>query len=159
MGDSFIRVFGESNRMNGVSDLGGVLLCSLPSEKALFGRKEWYFFTPRDRKYPNGSRPNRAAGRGYWKATGADKPITPKGCARAAGIKKALVFYSGKAPRGVKTDWIMHEYRLADADRAPGKKGSQKVRGHGPLHSSGCIPSMVLLGVRAPCVPTWPLGT
>ncbi|CAO2197175.1 unnamed protein product [Urochloa humidicola] len=96
-------------------------------EKALFGRKEWYFFTPRDRKYPNGSRPNRAAGRGYWKATGADKPISPKGCGRAAGIKKALVFYSGKAPRGVKTDWIMHEYRLADADRAPGKKGSQKL--------------------------------
>ncbi|KAJ1285937.1 hypothetical protein BS78_03G315400 [Paspalum vaginatum] len=96
-------------------------------EKALFGRREWYFFTPRDRKYPNGSRPNRAAGRGYWKATGADKPIAPKGSCRAAGIKKALVFYSGKAPRGVKTDWIMHEYRLADADRAPGKKGSQKL--------------------------------
>ncbi|XP_062207238.1 NAC domain-containing protein 68-like [Phragmites australis] len=96
-------------------------------EKALFGRKEWYFFTPRDRKYPNGSRPNRAAGRGYWKATGADKPIAPKGSARTAGIKKALVFYSGKAPRGIKTDWIMHEYRLADADRAPGKKGSQKL--------------------------------
>ncbi|KAL5656646.1 hypothetical protein ACJX0J_035965, partial [Zea mays] len=94
--------------------------------KALFGRKEWYFFTPRDRKYPNGSRPNRAAGRGYWKATGADKPIAPKGGGGAAGIKKALVFYSGKAPRGFKTDWIMHEYRLADADRAPGKKGSRK---------------------------------
>nr|CAB3474614.1 unnamed protein product [Digitaria exilis] len=96
-------------------------------EKALFGRKEWYFFTPRDRKYPNGSRPNRAAGRGYWKATGADKPIAPKGSGKAVGIKKALVFYSGKAPRGVKTDWIMHEYRLADTDRAPGKKGSQKL--------------------------------
>uniref|UniRef100_A0A0D9V738 NAC domain-containing protein n=1 Tax=Leersia perrieri TaxID=77586 RepID=A0A0D9V738_9ORYZ len=99
-------------------------------EKALFGRKEWYFFTPRDRKYPNGSRPNRAAGRGYWKATGADKPVAPKGSARTVGIKKALVFYSGKAPRGVKTDWIMHEYRLADTDRAPtagGKKGSQKL--------------------------------
>ncbi|KAL5219726.1 hypothetical protein ABZP36_024439 [Zizania latifolia] len=96
-------------------------------EKALFGRKEWYFFTPRDRKYPNGSRPNRAAGRGYWKATGADKPVAPKGSSRTVGIKKALVFYSGKAPRGVKTDWIMHEYRLAETDRAPGKKGSQKL--------------------------------
>ncbi|XP_008792531.2 NAC domain-containing protein 68-like [Phoenix dactylifera] len=96
-------------------------------EKALFGQKEWYFFTPRDRKYPNGSRPNRAAGEGYWKATGADKPVTPKGGHRPLGIKKALVFYSGKAPRGVKTDWIMHEYRLADANRAASKKGTLRL--------------------------------
>ncbi|KAG6495424.1 NAC domain-containing protein 2-like [Zingiber officinale] len=95
-------------------------------EMALFGAREWYFFTSRDRKYPNGSRPNRATGKGYWKATGADKPISPKGCHRTLGIKKALVFYSGKAPRGVKTDWIMHEYRLADADRSP-NNGSLKL--------------------------------
>ncbi|KAL0369272.1 UNVERIFIED_CONTAM: NAC domain-containing protein 48 [Sesamum calycinum] len=86
---------------------------------ALYGEKEWYFFSPRDRKYPNGSRPNRAAGKGYWKATGADKPI---GHPKPAGIKKALVFYNGKAPKGEKTDWIMHEYRLADVDRSASKK-------------------------------------
>ncbi|XP_072997308.1 NAC domain-containing protein 68-like [Typha latifolia] len=96
-------------------------------EKALFGQREWYFFTPRDRKYPNGSRPNRAAGKGYWKATGADKPVSKKGSSTALGIKKALVFYSGKAPRGVKTDWIMHEYRLADVNRAANKKGSLRL--------------------------------
>ncbi|KAJ6790730.1 NAC domain-containing protein 68-like [Iris pallida] len=96
-------------------------------EMALFGQQEWYFFTPRDRKYPNGSRPNRAAGRGYWKATGADKPVTPSGRSRPVGIKKALVFYSGKAPRGVKTDWIMHEYRLADTNRVANKKGSLRL--------------------------------
>ncbi|XP_008787999.1 NAC domain-containing protein 68-like [Phoenix dactylifera] len=95
-------------------------------DKALFGRREWYFFTPRDRKYPNGSRPNRAAGKGYWKATGADKPVVPRGSARPLGIKKALVFYSGKAPRGLKTDWIMHEYRLAGTNRAT-NKGSLKL--------------------------------
>nr|ACF85172.1 unknown [Zea mays] len=98
-------------------------------ERALFGAREWYFFTPRDRKYPNGSRPNRAAGDGYWKATGADKPVAPRAAAadaRTLGIKKALVFYAGKAPRGVKTDWIMHEYRLADAGRRA-KKGSLRV--------------------------------
>lgn len=83
-------------------------------EKALFGEKEWYFFSPRDRKYPNGSRPNRAAGAGYWKATGTDKPISTMGGAKKVGVKKALVFYQGKAPKGVKTNWIMHEYRLAD---------------------------------------------
>ncbi|CAL9102407.1 unnamed protein product [Musa textilis] len=94
-------------------------------DKALFGQKEWYFFTPRDRKYPNGSRPNRAAGKGYWKATGADKPISPKGSKTTVAIKKALVFYYGKAPRGVKTDWIMHEYRVADTDRRA--KGSLRL--------------------------------
>ncbi|EES18253.1 hypothetical protein BDA96_09G149700 [Sorghum bicolor] len=88
---------------------------------ALYGEKEWYFFSPRDRKYPNGSRPNRAAGAGYWKATGADKPVgTPKPLA----IKKALVFYAGKAPKGDKTNWIMHEYRLADVDRTARNKNN-----------------------------------
>ncbi|XP_042445529.1 NAC domain-containing protein 68-like [Zingiber officinale] len=95
-------------------------------DKALFGQKEWYFFTPRDRKYPNGSRPNRAAGKGYWKATGADKPVVPKEGNTTVGIKKALVFYSGKAPQGTKTDWIMHEYRLADAKRGH-NKGSLRL--------------------------------
>ncbi|EPS62083.1 hypothetical protein M569_12710, partial [Genlisea aurea] len=90
-----------------------------------YGEKEWYFFSPRDRKYPNGSRPNRAAGCGYWKATGADKPI---GNPKPIGIKKALVFYSGKAPRGEKTNWIMHEYRLADVDRSARKKNSSNLR-------------------------------
>ncbi|GAY35085.1 hypothetical protein CUMW_278010 [Citrus unshiu] len=94
------------------------------SDLALYGEKEWYFFTPRDRKYPNGSRPNRAAGSGYWKATGADKPI---GQPKPVGIKKALVFYAGKAPKGEKTNWIMHEYRLADVDRSARKKNSLRV--------------------------------
>ncbi|XP_042381350.1 NAC transcription factor 32-like isoform X2 [Zingiber officinale] len=93
-------------------------------EMALYGEKEWYFFSPRDRKYPNGSRPNRAAGSGYWKATGADKPV---GSPKPVAIKKALVFYSGKAPKGEKTNWIMHEYRLADVDRTARKKNSLRV--------------------------------
>ncbi|XP_065015342.1 NAC domain-containing protein 48-like [Musa acuminata AAA Group] len=91
---------------------------------ASYGEKEWYFFSPRERKYPNGSRPNRAAGSGYWKATGADKPV---GAPKPVAIKKALVFYSGKAPRGHKTNWIMHEYRLADVDRSPRRKNSLRL--------------------------------
>ncbi|KAL0378197.1 UNVERIFIED_CONTAM: NAC domain-containing protein 2 [Sesamum radiatum] len=93
-------------------------------DMALYGEKEWYFFSPRDRKYPNGSRPNRAAGTGYWKATGADKPV---GKPKTLGIKKALVFYAGKAPRGVKTNWIMHEYRLANVDRSAGKRNNLRL--------------------------------
>ncbi|XP_016492232.1 NAC domain-containing protein 2-like [Nicotiana tabacum] len=86
-------------------------------EKAEFGEREWYFFTPRDRKYPNGVRPNRAAVSGYWKATGTDKAIYSG--SKYVGIKKALVFYEGRPPKGIKTDWIMHEYRLSESRSQP----------------------------------------
>jgi hypothetical protein len=84
------------------------------SAKAFFGEKEWYFFSPRDRKYPNGARPNRSAGSGYWKATGTDKPIVITSSSQKVGVKKSLVFYKGMPLKGLKTNWIMHEYRLAE---------------------------------------------
>ncbi|KAL3620753.1 hypothetical protein CASFOL_035665 [Castilleja foliolosa] len=78
---------------------------------AAIGEKEWYFYVPRDRKYRNGDRPNRVTTSGYWKATGADRMIRSE-CLRSIGLKKTLVFYSGKAPKGIRTSWIMNEYRL-----------------------------------------------
>ncbi|CAN1304672.1 NAC transcription factor 25 [Linum perenne] len=96
-------------------------------KKALFGDDEWYFFTPRDRKYPNGARPNRAAGSGYWKATGTDKPILSSNSMASVGVKKALVFYKGRPPKGIKTDWIMYEYRLPDTISNPRQKGSMRL--------------------------------
>ncbi|KAG6510061.1 NAC domain-containing protein 22-like [Zingiber officinale] len=88
---------------------------------AKIGEREWYFFVPRDRRSSNGGRPNRTTERGFWKATGSDRPIRrasePR---RVLGVKKTLVFYRGRAPRGTKTDWVMNEYRLPESSTGAG---------------------------------------
>ncbi|XP_027343937.1 protein SOMBRERO [Abrus precatorius] len=78
-------------------------------------QNEWYFFSHKDKKYPTGTRTNRATTAGFWKATGRDKAIYHTNSKRI-GMRKTLVFYTGRAPHGQKTDWIMHEYRLDDDD-------------------------------------------
>ncbi|KAJ6819666.1 NAC domain-containing protein 92-like [Iris pallida] len=98
--------------------------------KAKMGEKEWYFFSLRDRKYPTGVRTNRATNAGYWKTTGKDKEIfscsTHGHSSDLVGMKKTLVFYKGRAPRGEKTNWVMHEYRLHSKPSSSFKAGANK---------------------------------
>ncbi|KAH7515937.1 hypothetical protein FEM48_Zijuj10G0081300 [Ziziphus jujuba var. spinosa] len=90
---------------------------------ATTGEKEWYFYCPRDRKYRNSARPNRVTGAGFWKATGTDRPIYSSEGTKCIGLKKSLVFYKGRAAKGVKTDWMMHEFRLPSlTDSVPPKR-------------------------------------
>ncbi|XP_015877921.1 NAC domain-containing protein 7 isoform X1 [Ziziphus jujuba] len=81
-------------------------ICRIGTEE----QNEWYFFSHKDKKYPTGTRTNRATAAGFWKATGRDKAIYSKH--DLIGMRKTLVFYKGRAPNGQKSDWIMHEYRL-----------------------------------------------
>ncbi|XP_057532680.1 NAC domain-containing protein 43 [Amaranthus tricolor] len=75
-------------------------------------QNDWYIFSHKDKKYPTGTRTNRATAAGFWKATGRDKVIYSN--CKKIGMRKTLVFYKGRAPHGQKSDWIMHEYRLLD---------------------------------------------
>ncbi|XP_062171377.1 NAC domain-containing protein 10-like [Alnus glutinosa] len=65
-----------------------------------YGENELYFFTPRERKHRKGSRPNRVANDGYWRATGVDKKVVDTGTANTViGFKKSLVSYKGTFQR------------------------------------------------------------
>ncbi|KAJ6852498.1 protein FEZ-like [Iris pallida] len=91
----------------------------LPNLAPTTGEKEWYFYCPRGRKYRNSSRPNRVTVAGFWKATGTDRQVyssSDQGSCKCIGLKKSLVFYKGRASRGTKTDWMMHEFRLPSVD-------------------------------------------
>ncbi|KAL1367151.1 hypothetical protein HN51_021210 [Arachis hypogaea] len=77
---------------------------------------EWFFFSGRDYKYGKSKRSNRATKGGYWKATGQDRYIKERGTTNVIGSKKTLVFYSGRVPNGVKTNWVIHEYHATTFD-------------------------------------------
>ncbi|KAF3575077.1 hypothetical protein F2Q69_00060460, partial [Brassica cretica] len=86
---------------------------------AKLNAKEWYFFSFRDRKYCTGYRTNRATVSGYWKATGKDRTVIDPRTRQLVGMRKTLVFYRNRAPHGIKTTWIMHEFRLECPNMLP----------------------------------------
>ncbi|KAL6130312.1 hypothetical protein ACLB2K_068693 [Fragaria x ananassa] len=107
------KVAGKSFRFDAISvvNIYKIEPWDLPGKSKLKSRDtEWYFFSLLDRKYGNSSRTNRATEKGYWKTTGKDRPVCHS--SRAVGMKKTLVFHSGRAPKGARTNWVMHEYRL-----------------------------------------------
>ncbi|XP_068491329.1 NAC domain containing protein 50-like isoform X2 [Phaseolus vulgaris] len=121
------KVSGKSFRFDAISEVD--IYRSEPWDLADKSRlktrdQEWYFFSALDKKYGNGGRMNRATNKGYWKATGNDRPV--KHDQRTVGLKKTLVFHSGRAPVGKRTNWVMHEYRLVDEELERAGTGSSQ---------------------------------
>ncbi|KAI3703357.1 hypothetical protein L1987_73372 [Smallanthus sonchifolius] len=87
----------------------------LPGLSVIRSENEWFFFSARGKKYPNGSQSKRATQSGYWKATGKERNV--KSGAVTVGTKRTLVFHTGRAPKGERTEWIMHEYCMSDTSQ------------------------------------------
>ncbi|XP_010514776.1 PREDICTED: putative NAC domain-containing protein 61 [Camelina sativa] len=88
-------------------------LPNLAGERCRGDAEQWLFFVPRQEREARGGRPSRTTRSGYWKATGSPGPVfSPDN--RVIGVKKTMVFYTGKAPTGRKTKWKMNEYKAVD---------------------------------------------
>ncbi|KAE8682457.1 NAC domain-containing protein 89 [Hibiscus syriacus] len=85
-----------------------VIVTDFPEKSVIKSDTEWFFFCARGKKYPNGSQSRRATEQGYWKATGKERNV--KSGSNLIGTKRTLVFHIGRAPKGERTEWIMHEY-------------------------------------------------
>ncbi|TVU27652.1 hypothetical protein EJB05_19148 [Eragrostis curvula] len=120
------RILGRRLRVDAIAevDLYRLEPWELPPLARIRSRDaQWYFFAHLDRKITGagaggrggpGNRTNRATPRGYWKTTGKDREVFHRG--KAVGMKKTLVYHNGRAPKGARSNWVMHEYRLLDAD-------------------------------------------
>ncbi|KAL1807034.1 hypothetical protein ACET3Z_030102 [Daucus carota] len=118
--EKFLKVIIKNPERGRVQGIFIVNLYASPPDELTAAHKPqcedtWYFFTKRTRKYANGSRPARAAGRGYWKQTnvidhifGVDEEKKPA----EIGRKITLDYWCKKDKVDWRTDWKMNEYRL-----------------------------------------------
>ncbi|KAG9454984.1 hypothetical protein H6P81_007888 [Aristolochia fimbriata] len=126
--------------------------CAYRAPSTLDEDLERFFFTHRELKYPNGKRPNRRAGSGFWKATGSFPDVLYRG--KKVGNKRSLVFYEGPdSKKGKKTDWLMQEFVLDDGQYSDSSWVCCKIYYHGrerPAASSMDIPTNAIVQFNSP---------
>ncbi|OIW11364.1 hypothetical protein TanjilG_19620 [Lupinus angustifolius] len=103
------------NRVIPVIDIYGYNPSQLPQisgEASMRDTEQWFFFIPRQESEARGGRPKRLTTTGFWKATGSPNLVYSKDN-QFIGMKRTMVFYTGRAQNGTKTDWKMNEYKKA----------------------------------------------
>ncbi|GFP97038.1 NAC domain-containing protein 78 [Phtheirospermum japonicum] len=109
------KVMGKKLHLEAIAEVNiyKFLPWDLPDKSCLRSKDlEWFFFCPREKKYASGVRVKRATENGYWKVTGKDRPVYHNN--KTVGTVKTLVFHLGHAPKGERTDWVLHEYMIRD---------------------------------------------
>ncbi|KAL2336316.1 hypothetical protein Fmac_010762 [Flemingia macrophylla] len=79
-----------------------------------FDGPEWFFFSCLIFKSSNSKMVDRKTKHGFWKATGKDREVRTSDTNTVIGTKKTLVFYEGRVSRAVNSNWVKHEYHLAN---------------------------------------------
>ncbi|XP_051140814.1 NAC domain-containing protein 82-like isoform X2 [Andrographis paniculata] len=113
------KILGKKLRFEAIAEVNiyKFFPSDLPEKSCLKSKDlEWYFLCPIEKKYATGARVKRATENGYWKTTGKDRPVRLN--EKTVGNIKTLVFHSGHAPKGDRTDWVLHEYRIVDDEVA-----------------------------------------
>ncbi|CAN6710644.1 unnamed protein product [Malus baccata var. baccata] len=72
--------------------------------------QEWYFFSTYKKNSRNQT--ERATKEGFWKITGAHKPVKTQDNRTIIGKKRILTFYRGTVRNSQRTNWGMHEYYI-----------------------------------------------
>ncbi|XP_019158985.1 PREDICTED: NAC domain-containing protein 90-like [Ipomoea nil] len=78
--------------------------------------EQWFYFVAGPENMARGGKPNRLTTEGYWKATGSPGLVFSLNNNRVIGEKRTMVFYTGRAPNGTKTEWKINEYKAVRGD-------------------------------------------
>ncbi|GLT79854.1 hypothetical protein SLA2020_513260 [Shorea laevis] len=118
------KVNGNDHLTNAIAEVD-LLECEpweLPQRSAARSNLQlWYFFYQLDYKYRNSKRANRLTKAGYWKGTGQGRTIMAAHTDEKFASVKTLVFHKGRVPDGIRTNWLIHEYRLTEAFSPPNR--------------------------------------
>ncbi|KZV38032.1 hypothetical protein F511_13286 [Dorcoceras hygrometricum] len=93
--------------------------------KAMAEGSRWYFYSRKTQ--------SRVTGSGYWQPFGAKDEHIYSSSGHIIGIRKHYEFYIGELDsNGVKTNWVMQEFRLSDSS-------SSSTRSSRSRRNSNCV--------------------